>query len=378
MEKINLKTLINLLPDYQKLRIPLYLWGKPSSGKTSIVRQFAEKKAKDLGLEYSETEFGKDLFTLKIITLSQFDAPDLRGMPELIGKGETRRTQFVPTKELPREGQGIIFFDEMNLADDTVRAACYQFILEGRYSNIPCLKVTDKNGKEKDAFWRVAASNTEQDYSGVNQTGLALLRRFCHFQVEPEVDEIVNYFLEQGKDSRIIAYLKNAPEDLFPKKWDETLLDRKANPFPYTWEVAANLIEGKKVASPGMAVTMGSLVASCVGPEVAGRFIAFCKTIGKFDVEGFIRKPKEEVAKIEKDNERASLFYALISSLASWWFQKNKKLKAKKVIEISQELPAEFSVAFLKMIVKKRTRELTDIPGFQRLLRDLGVYFDEV
>ena len=207
-----------------------------------------------------------------------------------------------------------------------------------------------------------------------------MLRRFCHFQVEPTVDEIVGYLLDHGKDSRVIAYLKNCPEDLFPKKWDETLLDRKANPFPYTWEVAASLIEGKKIDPdiPSVAITMGNLVASCVGPEVAGRFMAYCKTIGKFDILTFIKKPKEEITKIEKDNERASLFYAIISSLASYWFAKNKKLTPEKVVQICQGLPAEFSVAFLKMIVKKRTRELTDITGFQKLLTSLGIYFDEI
>ncbi len=121
MQKVNLKVLQGLLPEYYKQRIPLYLWGKPSSGKTSIVRQFAQAKAKELGLKYSEDEYGPDLFSMKVITLSQFDAPDLRGMPELVGEKALRRTQFVPTKELPREGQGIIFFDEMNLADDTVK-----------------------------------------------------------------------------------------------------------------------------------------------------------------------------------------------------------------------------------------------------------------
>ena len=289
MQKINLKTLIGLIPEFYKHQIPLYLWGKPSSGKTSIVRQFAQRKAKELGLEYSEDEFGKNLFTLKVLTLSQLDAPDIRGMPELIGKDKERRTQFVPSKELPRVGQGIMFFDEMNLADDTVRAACYQFILEGRYGNVPAVMKKDKNGKEVFAYWRVAASNTEQDYAGVNQTGLALLRRFCHYQVEPEVDEIVGYLLEHGLDSRVIAYLKNTPQDLFPVKWDETLLDRKSNPFPYTWELAAILIEGKKET-----LELHNLVAGCVGPEVAGRFIAYCKKIGKIDFLAFIRKSKEE------------------------------------------------------------------------------------
>lgn len=373
MQKINLRTLISLLPEYYKHQIPLYLWGKPSSGKTSIIRQFAQRKAKELGLKYSEDDFGKDLFTMKVLTLSQFDAPDIRGMPELIGEGKERRTQFVPSKELPRTGQGIIFFDEMNLADDTVRAACYQYILEGRYGNVPPVMKKTKGGKEIFAFWRCAASNTEQDYAGVNQTGLALLRRFAHYQIEPEVNEIVNYLLEHGKDARVIAYLKNASQDLFPEVWDERLLDKKANPFPYTWELASTLIEGKTDT-----VVMHNLVAGCVGPGVAGRFIAFCKTVGKFDIIKFIKKPKEEAARIKKDNDRASLFYAVISSLASWWFRKDKRLTAKKVVEIAGVLPPDFSVAFLKMIIKKRTRELTDISGFQKLLTNLGVYFDEV
>ena len=377
MHKINLKTLKSLLPIYYNHRIPLYLWGKPSSGKTSSIRQFAQAKAKELGLKYSEDEFGKDIFTMKVITLSQFDAPDLRGMPELVGEGINRRTQFIPSKELPREGQGIIFFDEMNLADDSVRAACYQYILEGRYSNIPPIKVKDENGREVDAFWRVAASNTEQDYSGVNQTSLALLRRFCHYSIEPEVDEIVNYFLEHEKDPRVIAYLKNSPQDLFPAVWDERLLDQKANPFPYTWELASILIQGREDSTE-----LFNLVSGCVGEDVARRFTAFCKLAGKLDIDKFIKNPKVEIEKILQDKERASLYWAVISSLASWWYQKAKKLTAEKVVEIAslltEQKQADFAVAFLKMILKRRTKELIDVEGFQTLLTSLGVYFDEI
>jgi MoxR-like ATPase len=121
MQKLNLKALQGLLPVYFENKIPLYLWGKPSTGKTAIIRQFAMAKAEELGLKYSEDEFGSEYFTLKVIPLSQFDAPDLRGMPELQGEGVNRITTFIPSKELPRTGQGIIFFDELNLADDTVK-----------------------------------------------------------------------------------------------------------------------------------------------------------------------------------------------------------------------------------------------------------------
>lgn len=93
----------------------------------------------------------------------------------------------------------------------------YSYILEGRISNLP--RVQDEKGNDK--FWRIAASNSEQDYCSVNTTSLGLLSRFCHLEIEPELDEIINYLLEHDNDSRIIGYLKNSPEDLFPKYFGE-------------------------------------------------------------------------------------------------------------------------------------------------------------
>ncbi len=369
MQKINLKVLKNLLPHYYKEKKSLYLWGKPSSGKTSMLRQFAQAKALELKLEYSEDKYGPKIFTFKVITMSQYDAPDLRGMPQIDTAGAIKVTRFLPTEELPREGQGLIFFDEMNLADDTVRAAMYQYILEGRLSNLP--RVLGEKGEE--VFWRVAASNSEQDFCSVNVSSLALLSRFCHLEIEPEVDESINYLLEHEDDARIIGYLKNFPEDLFPKKWDESLLDKKANPFPRQWENASHLIKGMKEYGQ-----IHDLVGSCVGPEVATRFVAWAKMADKLNIPAFIAKPKEEIAKVLKSDQKASLFYAVISSLASYWFKKNKALVPKKVVEIATNLPPEFSVAFLKMILKKRTNELVALAEFDKLLNKLGIYFDEV
>jgi len=118
LQSVDLKILKELIPYYFHNRIPLYLWGRPSTGKTSSIRQFAREEAKRRGLIYSEDHYGEKYFTMKVITLSQFDSPDLRGMPEIKKTpGGGSITSFVPTEELPREGQGIIFFDEMNLAD---------------------------------------------------------------------------------------------------------------------------------------------------------------------------------------------------------------------------------------------------------------------
>jgi len=369
MLKVNLEDLEKVLPYYYKLRQSLYLWGKPSSGKTSMIRQFAQQKARELGLEYSEQKFGEKYFTCKILILSQMDSPDLRGMPELTsGEGNLKITKFVPSEELPRNGQGIIFFDELNLAGDDVRAACMQYILEGTYGVLPRLK--DKNGS--DSFWRVAASNSEQDYCAVNTTSMALLRRFCHLEVEPELDEILKYMYDNNLDSRISAYLKNFPEDLWPRVWDEKLLDKKANPFPYTWDIAARLIEGVQSKTD-----LIHLVASCVGEEVAVRFHAFCKLIGKLDINRLIRKPQNEISEIAKSDEKASLYYAIVSSLTSYWYQKNKSLTAKKVIQIAALLPPEYAVAFLKFVLRKRGNQLKALPETNVLARNLGIYLEE-
>ncbi len=369
MLTVDLKTLQKLLPFYWKEKTPLYLWGKPSSGKTSIVRQFAQSKAKELGLKYSEDEFGDDIFTLKIITMSQYDAPDLRGMPQIRDKGFYAVTQFIATEELPRVGQGIIFFDEMNLADETVRAAMYRYILEGRISNVP--ELVDERGLPK--FWRVAASNTEKDYSGVQQTYLAQTSRFAHLGVEPELDEILQYFLERDHDPRVIGYLKNYPSDLFPAVWDERLLDKKANPFPRQWENVSRLIKG--IRDPE---TLTLLASSCIGPELGSKFGSYVKLSQSVKLEDVLKDPEKTLKKIEERREdRASMFWSIVSSLASLWWKKDNRLPPEKVLKISSCLPPEFSVGFLTLILKKRLNTLRKVEGFDKTMADLGVYFND-
>lgn len=368
LQQVDIKTLKELIPYYFYNRIPLYLWGRPSTGKTSSIRQFAREEANRRGLEYSEDEYGENIFTLKVITLSQFDSPDLRGMPEIIKeKNGKSLTTFVPTAELPRIGQGIIFFDEMNMSDETTRAACYQIILEGRYGSLPAVK--NKHGK--DAFWRIAASNTENDFCNVNVSSLALLRRFSHMEITMKIDDAINYFMKVSLDSRIIAFLKNSPEELFPQKWDEKLLDNKANPFPSTWENLGKMIQKKSNFD-----TIFHLAASCVGAPVAAKFVDYCKMVDKLDMEEILKEPKKELDKISKLNERASLLYAVIFSIGQRWHNKDKKVTAAKVLEITEALPAEFGTSFVQHVLEARMHELTKQKNFERILTKFGRYFD--
>lgn len=367
LKKVNLTKLQELLNIYYKNKESLYLWGKPSTGKTSIIRQFAQKKAKEMGLEYSEDKFGPNYFTMKVITMSQYDAPDLRGMPVITkdSNGENI-TRFIATEELPREGQGIIFFDELNLATEDVRASIYNYILEGRLSNLP-------NPGNK--YWRVAASNSESDMSGVQNTGLALLSRFSHLEVDPDSDEIINYFLEKEFDTRIIGYLKNFTEDIFPKKYNDDLLISKANPFPRKWESASNMIKEFDTSKNMSLIT--DIVASCVGHETAVRFGAYCKLANKVNIPEIIKDPTT-LKKFETDDElrkdKSSLYYALITEITALWYKNDKKLTNDKVIEICDNLPTEFAISMLHMVVMKKSDQIAKATGFKKYVEKVGKF----
>jgi hypothetical protein len=253
---------------------------------------------------------------------------------------------------------------------DTTRAACYQIILEGRYGSLP--PVVDKNGQQ--TFWRVAASNTENDFCSVNTSSLALLRRFCHLSVMPQAKEVIDYLIKQGVDFRVPAFLSSFSEDLFPQKFDEKLIDNKANPFPSTWHALAIMINKIKDID-----LIYKLSASCVGAPVAAKFQAFVKMMGKLDIDKIIADPEKEIKEIKKLPESASMLYAVVYSIGNCWIKKEKGLKAPVMAKIAQAFPAEFGVTFSSIILStRRSLELTSDPAFCQYLTKIGVFFDKL
>jgi len=186
-----------------------------------------------------------------------------------------------------------------------------------------------------------------------------------------KIEEAINYFMSIGLDSRVIAFLKNSPEELFPQKWDEKLIENKANPFPSAWENLGKIIKPKSNTD-----TIFYLAASCVGAPVASKFVDYCKIVSKLDIDAILKDPKKELAIIAKMNEKASLLYAVIFNIGQRWHNKDKKVSAAKVLEITEALPAEFGTSFVQHVLEARMHELTRQPNFERILTKFGRYFD--
>ncbi|MFX1255101.1 MAG: ATP-binding protein, partial [Promethearchaeota archaeon] len=106
-EEIEYQRIDDYLIKCFKKKISAFIHGPPGIGKSAAVQRVAQK----LSVDYID------------MRLTQMDAVDLRGLPVLAEEGEL--TAWAPPEELPREGTGILFLDELNLAPPSVQHAAY-------------------------------------------------------------------------------------------------------------------------------------------------------------------------------------------------------------------------------------------------------------
>lgn len=102
-------------------RQPVFIWGGPGIGKSSIVAQLANSLK----------------LSLRDIRALLLDPVDLRGLPYL----ENGRSKWAIPDFLPNDGEGILFLDELNAASGMVQAAFYQL------DDDVCLSVPSSSGK---------------------------------------------------------------------------------------------------------------------------------------------------------------------------------------------------------------------------------------
>ena len=94
------------------LKLSTMIWGPPGIGKSSIVAQTAQAH----GLGFVD------------VRLSQLAPTDLRGLPV----PENGVSRWYPPEFLPRDGAGILFLDELNMAPPAMQGVAQQLILDRR------------------------------------------------------------------------------------------------------------------------------------------------------------------------------------------------------------------------------------------------------
>jgi MoxR-like ATPase len=180
MTPTELKTYLDRLLT-KNLQISTMIWGSPGIGKSSIV----EELTRDHAIDFVD------------VRLSQLAPTDLRGLPV----AEDGISKWYPPEFLPREGKGILFLDELNMAPPAMQGVAQQLILDRRVGSY-----TVPEG------WFVwAAGNRKEDRAAVFDMPAPLANRFLHLQVEPDFDSFKAYALERAVHEQIIAFLSFRP-----------------------------------------------------------------------------------------------------------------------------------------------------------------------
>lgn len=164
---------------------PVFLWGAPGIGKSSLVRGFAES----LGLD--------------CVTLlgTQLAPEDLIGVPQIIDD----RSRFAPPELIARPEPYCLFLDELNAASPEVQKSFYSLILDRRIGSyeLPAGSVV------------IGAGNRATDNALARPMASALVNRMVHIHLRADVDDWLKWAAHNDIHPWIVRYLTQRPDHLW-------------------------------------------------------------------------------------------------------------------------------------------------------------------
>jgi len=262
---------------HNDVKCSVMIWGAPGIGKSSIVKQVADKN----NLRFVD------------VRLSQLAPTDLRGLPV----PNDGITYWAPPEFLPRQGQGILFLDEINMAPPAMQGVAQQLILDRKVGNyvVP------------EGWFIWSAGNRKEDRAGVFDMPAPLANRFIHLAAEVSIESFRQYAFSSGLSHQMIGFLAFRPDLLHKMSPNEM-----AWPSPRSWEMADVLHQA------------GLDVESSVGVSAAAEFYAYLEVTENIPDIGAIVSGTQK----PKFPEEVSLRYATTMSLVGHSDHEDKALHA--------------------------------------------------
>ena len=327
MLKINHNELKEVLKQYYKTKLALFVFGAFGIGKSFAVRDTAREIAKTRGRKFVEwnkltkeekqevCEYPEKYFTLIDIRMSEQDSTDIKGLPDF-RDGKDTIDWKIPLWEkyiIQENSDGILFLDEFNLGTPLILSSFYKVL----YDRVVNDEKMSKN-------WLVMGAGNRDDDRGFTHTLPEPLKdRGGEVELKkPSAEDWTDWAIKNNIDSRIIGFVNFKPSRLH----NVDFKDNQKNTTERGFERLSCLIKGIKNWKE-----FTLLSCSAIGEGVARELIAFCKIQEKLKLEDVIKNPK----KIEKIEDIAVKFF-LVSAVAEKY--SNKKVDFEKVMEISQVL----------------------------------------
>jgi hypothetical protein len=359
-----------LMPNIYNSGVAAMFHGPMGIGKTQFFEAFAKVIAKQKGLEFSEDI--KDINSPKKFMFISFIAHqmDMAEVKGLMYPNEDRtKTIVLPLGNLPTSGQGIILFDEINLAPPAIQNNLYQLVQRAQLGFY----------KVPDGYRCYAAGNRIEDGANVYDMPMPLNNRMVHFDFcVPSVEDWVEDFaVPNDIDHRVIAFLSFDRSNLFKYNPDSNE-DVKAFATPRSWKYVSDLIKG--VSDSSMVSKLSGLA---IGEALGAEFSAFIDLSIEYDI------PKIFKTRILEIPTEISMLYSLTSGLVSYYKDginsqslkeeaKNQRVEA--LFEIAMKFKKEYTALILSMAKAADSEVFTRIkkvnhPLYTKITTELAKVF---
>lgn len=299
-------------------KVPIFLWGPPGIGKSSIISQIAREK----GIACID------------LRLSLLDPTDLRGIPFFDANAQT--AIWAPASFLPDGSikEGILFLDELNTAAPMVQASAYQLILDRKIGEY----------KLPDGWAIVAAGNRESDKGVVFRMAAPLANRFIHLDMEVNVDDWRNWAISSNIDLSIISFISYRPDALFTFN---THSDSKTFATPRTWAYVNEIL----LSTPEDDLLM-PLISGAIGEELAASFLGFKSVVKDLPDMNAIFEGTTTEAPTD-----TSALHILCTALTLKVNDETRTKELDNLVTYSLNLPGEFAVMIIQDL-RQRNIEL--------------------
>ena len=332
MKQINHEQLAKLVYKHYSVKgidnrkIALLIYGTFGIGKSETIRDTAKKIAVEKGKKFVEwnklSKEGKDelnanpkeYFCLIDIRLSEFDSSDTKGLPDFKDKDSIvwKVPFWAKFLENPNS-DGILFFDEINLATPLVISSCYKIIYD---------RVINES-KINDEWLIIGSGNVDSDRAYTHELASPVRDRGSECElVNPSAEIWSNWAISNEIDSRIIAFVNYKPSNLHNVNFD----DGQKFTTERGWARLNSLIKDEKDSD-----TISLLCGTAIGEGIAREFLAFCKINDRIKIERIIENPDEL-----KEVKEMDIKYFVTTAIAEKF--KDRKVSFGKVYDISKTL----------------------------------------
>ncbi|MHA2067899.1 MAG: hypothetical protein ACXABY_26355 [Candidatus Thorarchaeota archaeon] len=344
----------NLLNACYRALEPLMVYGGPGIGKSAIPRQLFRDIAEDKGLLFCEwndltldekkacIDNPADYFVFFDQRTSQMDTTSLQGIPNMTKVDLLENIPYswvvFATK---KESQGVVFFDEINLAAPIVQSITYSAIQDR--------VISDR--RLADGVFVFAAGNRANDKAHTFDMPGPLRDRFCELEVSHSHKEWIQWAARSNVNPHLIPFIGWKPGSLYTI---ETTKVGKGS-TPRRVEKASKLLREIDILSD----EAFAMLSICCGQPFAIEFQAYQKAHGELEWDKIFKNPKmvKDLPLDQRWAVNGGLFDKFKESVSS-----DKQVD--KIFEIVTYMDPDFAVNAMRMFREVSLEAL--IKGLER------------